>query len=87
MVKKGKPEPDIFIEAANKLAVSPNHCVVIEDTENGSKAAVSGNMKCVGFQNKNSGNQDLSRADLIVESLTDLNVNMLKSMFKEVIYN
>lgn len=82
MVKKGKPEPDIFIEAANRLAVVPSHCVVIEDTENGLKAAKNGNMKCVGFQNKNSGNQDLSGADLIVDSLTDLNVNILSDLLK-----
>lgn len=38
-VEKGKPEPDIFLKAAKVLNCSPNECIVLEDSENGLKAA------------------------------------------------
>ena len=39
MVKKSKPEPDIFIKAAEALGVEPANCIVIEDSYNGIRAA------------------------------------------------
>ncbi|MFW2488996.1 HAD family hydrolase [Clostridium chromiireducens] len=72
-VKHGKPDPDIYIETAKKLRVSPEECIVIEDSRNGVLAAKAAGMKCIGFQNVNSGNQDLSNADVIVHSITEVN--------------
>lgn len=43
-VKKGKPEPDIFIKASEELGVSPDKCIVLEDSENGILAAYRANM-------------------------------------------
>lgn len=48
-VKKGKPEPDLFLHAANKLAVPPSNCMVIEDSENGVRAGRAAGMLTVGF--------------------------------------
>ncbi|MFC5449900.1 HAD family hydrolase [Paenibacillus aestuarii] len=73
-VEKGKPDPDIFLKAASLLGVSPEHCLVIEDSGHGVKAAKAAGMKCIGFQNPNSGNQDLSNADMIVRSIRDIHV-------------
>lgn len=70
-VEKGKPYPDIYQRTAALLSVSPQHCVVIEDSANGAKAAVKANMTCIGFQNSDSGNQDLSMCELVVSSFTD----------------
>ncbi|OWZ83859.1 HAD family hydrolase [Natranaerobius trueperi] len=67
-VQKSKPYPDIFLQTAKQLRVSPNQCLVIEDSSNGVKAAKAAEMKCIGFQNPNSGNQDLSVADFIINS-------------------
>lgn len=39
MVKRGKPEPDIYLEAARQLGVSPEECVALEDSPNGLMAA------------------------------------------------
>lgn len=39
MVKKSKPEPDIFLKAAETLGVHPQDCIVIEDSYNGIRAA------------------------------------------------
>lgn len=41
MVKKGKPEPDIYIKAAELLGLSPNECMAVEDSPNGVKSASS----------------------------------------------
>jgi len=48
-VKRAKPAPDIFLLAAQNLAVSSSDSVVVEDSVAGVQAAVAGGMKCVGF--------------------------------------
>lgn len=48
-VKYGKPEPDLFLHAAEKLAVAPKDCLVIEDSENGVLAGLAAGMTVVGF--------------------------------------
>lgn len=68
-VVKGKPEPDIFLKAAGHFQVSPSHCIVIEDSRNGVLAAKAAGMYCIGYYNPSSGNQDLSKADIIIDSL------------------
>lgn len=72
-VRKSKPEPDIFLYAAEKLDVDPKECVVIEDSHNGVLAAKKANMKCIGYKNPNSGNQDLSKADLTIDNFNNIN--------------
>lgn len=67
-VKKCKPEPDVFLYAANKINIEPNKCLVIEDSKNGTIAAKKAGMRCLGYKNLNSGNQDLSKADKITDS-------------------
>lgn len=49
LVERGKPHPDIFLYAAQKMGASPDRCVVIEDSVAGVKAAKSAGMTCVGF--------------------------------------
>ena len=72
-VKKSKPEPDIFIFASEKLGVSPENCVVIEDSHNGVRAAKKAGMKCVGFNSDVAGRQDISMADLVINSFKEVN--------------
>ncbi|WP_213974372.1 HAD family hydrolase [Tepidanaerobacter acetatoxydans] len=43
-VLRGKPEPDIFLKAAEELNCLPNECIVLEDSENGLKAALRAKM-------------------------------------------
>lgn len=73
-VKNGKPAPDIYIETAKKLGIAPKECIVIEDSKNGVIAAKEAGMKCIGFKNINSGEQDLSKADYIVNSIVEINI-------------
>lgn len=76
-VKNGKPAPDIFLFAANLLGLEPESCLVIEDSRNGARAAKSAGMICIGYQNPNSGNQDLSVCDTIIDSFDDDSINSI----------
>lgn len=49
MVRRGKPHPDIFLFAAEKLGADPGSCLVIEDSAGGIKAAVAAGMTAVGL--------------------------------------
>lgn len=80
-VKNSKPAPDIFLQASKLINTKPEDCLVIEDSNHGVISAKSAGMKCIGFRNKNSGNQDLSKADLIIDKLDDLNIDCLKKLF------
>jgi len=72
-VQNGKPAPDIFLKAMKYFEQQAENCTVIEDSKNGVLAAKTANMFCIGFQNKNSGNQDLSQADKIIHSIKEIN--------------
>jgi len=68
-VKKGKPDPEIFLLTAKKLKVNPKDCVVIEDGRLGMIAAKRAGMKCIGLvKNKN----ERYPVDLLVTDLRKL---------------
>ena len=69
-IKKFKPAPDIFLEAAVRLSVEPEKILVIEDSAAGVTAAKSAGMYCVGFRSPHTPGQDLRRADLIIDDFT-----------------
>jgi HAD superfamily hydrolase (TIGR01509 family) len=70
-----KPDPSIYLKTADRLQVAPANCLVIEDSHVGVIAAKAAGMFCVGYRNANSGNQDLSLADLIISDFRDLTRN------------
>lgn len=65
---RSKPDPLIFIKAGEKSNTLPENCCVIEDSENGVIAAKKAGMHCIGFRNYNSGDQNLSSADIIIDN-------------------
>lgn len=67
-LERSKPDPEIFLRVSSLIKTSPEKCCVVEDSRNGVLAAKSAGMKCIGFKNPNSGNQDLSRSDVILDS-------------------
>lgn len=72
-VAVGKPAPDIFIRAAEKLQTTKEECIVIEDSSNGVNAACNAGIKCVAYINPTTGPQDLSRADVAIDSFHKIN--------------
>jgi beta-phosphoglucomutase len=67
-VAHGKPAPDVFLRAAERLGVPPSRCVVVEDAPAGVEAGRRGGMKTIGLT---SMNRPLD-ADIVVSSLEDL---------------
>jgi HAD superfamily hydrolase (TIGR01509 family) len=49
MVARGKPAPDLFLYAAQRLATAPDRCLVIEDSPLGIEAAIAAGMTAIGF--------------------------------------
>ncbi|HXR83251.1 MAG TPA: HAD family phosphatase [Hanamia sp.] len=75
-VKNGKPAPDIFIKASEKLGVPPQDCIVFEDAANGVKAAKNAFMKCVALSSTQSP-EELQDADLIIDTFKNLSFREL----------
>jgi len=73
-ITRSKPDPEIFLKAAKSLSLDTVECIVIEDSALGVEAAKSAGMKCIAFRNPNSGNQDLSKADLVIDDFAKLDV-------------
>lgn len=67
-----KPNPAIYLQTAAVLQVKPEDCVVIEDAENGVQAAKAAGMYCIGFRSPHTLNQNLSPADVIVDSMQEV---------------
>jgi len=67
-----KPEPDVFLKAAEELGAKPEECLVIEDSSNGLLAAKRAGMTAIGFANPNSGKQDLSDAYMVIEGFEEI---------------
>lgn len=73
MVKKSKPEPDIFLKAAETLYVSPKNCLVLEDSANGIRAAYTAGIRSVMVPDLIEPTADLrAMADAVCESLYDV---------------
>ena len=68
-VANGKPAPDAFLLAADRLGVHPEACLVLEDAPNGVVAAKSAGMRCVAVPNDYTRSLDLAAADCILPSL------------------
>jgi len=73
-----KPAPDVFLAAAAKLGVKPADCAVLEDAAKGIEAAKRAGMLAIGVKNSvvDSG-QDMSGADIVVNSLDEITLEML----------
>jgi beta-phosphoglucomutase len=63
-----KPDPSVFLEATRRIKVSPEKCVVIEDSLAGVEAAKMGGFKCIAVTTTNPASK-LSNADLVLDSL------------------
>jgi len=79
-VQRGKPDPDIFLAAAQRLNVLPQHCLVIEDASTGIEAAHRAGMKAIGVLNTH----PRLEADLVIKSLEELSWEMIENLIRDV---
>ena len=78
-VTEGKPSPQSFLLAAQKLGIEPKNCVVIEDAVAGVSAAKKAGMRCLAITNTHP-RTSLTEADLIVDTLEEISVNDLERL-------
>lgn len=71
MVERGKPAPDTFLLGAERLGLSPDVCLVVEDSPNGVLAAVNAGMPCIAIPDGRAA-QPPAGAALVLESLEEL---------------
>lgn len=76
-ITRSKPDPEIYLKAAQLLGIDPGSCVAIEDAELGMQSAKSAGMRVIAFLNPNSGKQDTSKADFVVSSIRDIDLDKL----------
>jgi len=78
-----KPHPEIYLEAAKRLEVTPETCVGFEDSFVGIEAVKGAGMKCVAIASTFSAEdlQSQTRADRIVKSFEELNLHELRRLF------
>jgi beta-phosphoglucomutase len=79
-VMRGKPDPQVFLLAAERLGVLPDRCVVIEDAAPGITAAQAAGMKSVGLVSTGRTWEELSAATRVVGSLRELSVENLAEL-------
>ena len=82
--QRGKPDPQVFLLAAQRLGVPPDRCVVFEDAPSGVQAARAGGMKCVAVRFVGHHPEDRLRqagADRVVHSLEELNARAVLALF------
>jgi len=70
-VKKGKPDPEIYVRAAGMINVSPENCWVIEDSLQGVEAGLSAGMKVVGITTSHTS-EELSHTHMTSPNFVDL---------------
>ncbi len=78
-VMEGKPSPQGFLLAAQKLGIEPGNCVVIEDAVAGVAAAKSAGMKCLAVTTTHP-KEKLKEADLILDTLEEVYLDNLEKL-------
>jgi beta-phosphoglucomutase family hydrolase len=81
-VKQGKPNPDVFLKAAEKIGRRPENCVVFEDAFVGIAAARAGGMKVVGVATTHPLGDLTAQVDRVVHQLDELSASDLPGLWK-----
>ena len=73
-VARGKPAPDVYLEAARRLSVAPAQCAAVEDSTNGLRSAAAAGMAVVAIPNEAFPPADdaLRLATVVIRSLDEL---------------
>lgn len=88
-VKRGKPDPEAYMTALDRLnrlgsgtPVTPSECLVIEDSRHGVAAATAAGMRCLAVANSYTP-EELAGAHLVVKSLEELDLAQIEALFPE----
>ena len=78
-VARGKPAPDVFLEAARRLGVAPARCAAIEDSASGLRAAHAAGMRVIALPNRHypPAAEALALADAVAGSLAELSPELI----------
>ena len=79
-LEKHKPHPEVLIKEAEKLGVKPEECVMFDDGLDGIKAAKEIGMKSIAVISQFHSGEDFSNADLVVNSLEELNAEKIMGL-------
>ena len=81
-VERGKPAPDVYVEAARRLGVDPTRCAAVEDSENGIRSAAAAGMKVIAIPNAvfPPSEEALSLAAVVLTSLEELQPELVESL-------
>jgi len=81
-VERGKPAPDVYLEAARRLGVAPDRIVAIEDSANGIRAAKAAGMRAIAIPNPHYPPPEdaLKQADAVLDSLSELSPAVVESV-------
>jgi len=81
-VPQGKPQPDVYLEAARRLGVTATRCLAIEDSQNGILSAKAAGMRVIAIPNRRypPSREALGVAALVLDSLTQLTAATLDSL-------
>jgi HAD superfamily hydrolase (TIGR01509 family) len=73
-VPRGKPAPDVYLEAARRLGADPARCAAVEDSENGIRSAKAAGMRVIAVPNPRypPAEDALAEADLVLDSIAEL---------------
>jgi len=82
-VTRGKPDPQVFQVAAERLRLEPRSCAVVEDAVAGIRAAKTAGMTCVALLSKGHSAADASEADHVVRSLRELSPSVMRRWLTE----
>ena len=75
-----KPDPAIFIHAADLAKSEHTECIVIEDSTNGVEAAFRANIYCLGYKSENSKKQNLDKANTIVDDFNLIDASYIRDL-------
>ena len=78
-VKNKKPDPQLFLLAAERIGIDPVNCVIIEDAPNGVQAAKAAGAKCIAVTNSVSSAK-LSEANMVCESLEQVDIEIVRKL-------
>jgi len=78
-VARGKPAPDVYLEAARRLGVAPARCAAVEDSHNGIRSAKAAGMRCIAIPNPHfPPGEATAEADAVVGSVAELEPDVVE---------